>query len=552
MDSLVVKAASKEKAAQKAYQKLSKERKIKLRDLKVEEKDGMFSGLRSKKRYQITLHPKKDINFNLLRNALEIDKKLALDIGKVVKTNLSTYQKNEEAELIIKKSADKMKAFVDYIPPQGLGEDFTEEDIKAKLKANDIVYGLKDYGINLILESEAPLEDIVIAEGKAAQPGEDARLEFHFDRSGKNVGTVQEDGSIDFHDLGIVNNVEAGEKLVSKIEATEGEEGKNIEGKTITPEKPEDVKLPKGENTEITEDNTLVSTEVGHISYKNDKVNILTVYKVQGDVDFNTGNIDFNGSVFIEGNVTEGFEVKAEGDIHVRGNVEGAHLKCSGDITINKNFIAKNKGEIECEGNLTTKTVQNGTVNCKGDVFVKDAIMHSKIHAAGSIELTGHKGLIVGGEVRATKEVKANIIGSSLATKTIVSAGIDPHTRSRCNKAKENLTECKSNYLKTVKAINILNQMKEKYGQLPEEKANMYDRLIETKSDLKEKINKNEKTVNELSEKINKATQGEVMVKRKVYPGVKVQIGKYHHEVDEVHTRTVFKVEEGELRRFGL
>ncbi len=547
-----MKAASKEKAVKKAYQKLSKEKDIKLRDLKVEEKNGIFASLLSKKKYQITLHPKKDINFKLLRKAFGIDNKLALNMGKVVKFNLSSYQKNEKAELIIKKSGDKMKALVDYIPPQGLGKDLNEADIKEKLKAKDIVYGLKDYGINLILESETPLKDIVVAEGKAPQPGEDARLEFHFDRSGKNVGTVQEDGSIDFHDLGIVNNVEAGAKLVSKIEATEGKEGTNIEGKTIAPKKPEDMKLPKGENTEITEDNILVSSEVGHISYKNDKVNILTVYKVPGDVDFNTGNIDFNGSVFIEGNVTEGFEVKAQGDIHVRGNVEGAHLKCSGDITINKNFIAKNKGEIECEGDLTTKTVQNGTVNCKGDVFVKDAIMHSTIHAAGSIELTGHKGLIVGGEVRATIEIKANIIGSSLATKTIVSAGIDPHTRSRCNKAKETLTECKSNYLKTVKALNILNQMKEKYGQLPEEKANMYDRLVETKSDLKEKINSNEEIVNELSAKINKATKGKVTAKRKVYPGVKVQIGKYHHEVEEVHTRTVFKVEGGELRRFGL
>lgn len=552
MDSLVIKASSKEKAVQKAYQKLSPKKDIKPRDLKVEEKKGMFSGLRSKKKYKVTIHPKRDINFKLLRNAFGIDKELVLDFDKVVKFNLSTYQKIEEAELIIKKTPDKMKALIDYIPPKGLGKDLTKEDIKNKLKANNIVYGLKDYGINLILESESPLEDIVIAEGKAPQPGRDAELEFHFDRTGKNVGTVQEDGRIDFHDLGIVNNVEPGEKLVSKIEATEGKEGKNIEGTTIKPEKPQDVKLPKGENTEITEDNTLVSTEVGHISYKNDKVNILTVYKVKGDVDFNTGNIDFNGSVFIEGNVTEGFEVKAEGDIQVRGNVEGAHLTCSGDITINKNFIAKNKGEIECEGNLTTKTIQNGTVNCKGDVFVKDAIMHSTIHAAGSVELTGHKGLIVGGEVRATKEIKANIIGSSLATKTIIAAGIDPHTRSRFNRAKETLTKCKSNYLKTVKGINILNQMKEKQGELPPEKDKMYKRLVETKSDLKEKINENEKVVNELSEKINKATEGKITARRKIYPGVKVQIGKYQHEVDEVHTRTVFKVETKELRRFGL
>lgn len=554
MDSLVIKASSKEKAAQKAFEQLSQKEDIKLRDLKVEEKSGMFSSLRNKKKYRVSVEPKKDIDFSMLRETLELNVKFNLKISDVVKVDLSDYVKSVNAEIRIKKSEDKMKAFVDYIPPQGNGKDLTIAEIKEKLAEKNIVYGIKEYSLNLIEDSDKPLEDLMVAEGKEPKPGKDAKLDFHFDRSGKNVGTEKEDGSIDFHDLGIVNNVEKGEKLVTKIEAEEGEEGKNIAGSTISPKEPKDISLPKGENTKITDDNTLVATEVGHISYDTNRnsVNILTVYKVKGDIDFSTGNIDFNGSVFIEGNVTEGFEVKAEGDIQVRGNVEGAHLKSKGDIIINKNFIAKNKGEIECEGDLKTKTVQNGHVTCKGDVMVKDAIMHSTIHAAGSVELTGHKGLIVGGEVRATKEVKANIIGSSLATKTTVSAGIDPHTRTRCNNAKETLDECKSNYLKTMKAINILKNIKEKHGELPEGKAEMYDRLVETKSDLKEKIDKNEKIVNELSEKIKNATKGKIVAKRKIYPGVKVQIGQYHLDVEEVHTRTVFKVKEGELSRLGL
>lgn len=552
MKTLVIKAANKEEAAQKALEKIPDEKNIGVKDLKVEENEGVFSMLKSKKKFKIKVNKIRDINFQLLRRKLNINETLNLDCGSVVKWDFTDYEEFKDAELKIHKSEDKMKAFVDYIPPQGLGMDLSAEDIINSLKEQNIKYGIKKENINKILGSAEKIEGLLIAEGKEPVPGKDAELEFHFEKDDKHVGTIQEDGTMDFHDLDIVDNIEAGTKLVTKIESEPGEDGKNIEGKKISPEPPKEVSLPKGENTKITEDNTLISTEEGHLSYQEDKVNIQTVYKVKGDVDFNTGNIDFIGSVFVEGNVTEGFEIKAEGDIHVRGNVEGAHLESEGDIIINKNFIAKNKGEIECEGDFKTKSIQNGKVICKGDVYIKDAIMHSTVHSAGEVKLTGHKGLIVGGEVRATKEINANIIGSSLATKTTVSSGIDPHTRRRFKEAKETLSKSKSNYLKTVKGLNLLKEMKEKNGELPKDKEDMLKRLKETKRDLKEKIDSNEEIVNELSDKVHNASEGKIVANRKIYPGVKIEIGSYQENVDEVHTRTVFKVKDGELSRFGL
>lgn len=552
MKPIYIKASNRKQAAQLALKQIPDNKKIKLKDLKIEKESNIFSMLKSKKTYRVSIKKLKNKGFFNLIEIFELNKLFDFSLKSIVKYDLSGYQKIENAEIIINKTKDKMKAYVDYIPPQSFGKKLTVKDIKNNLKENNIVFGLKEENIKKITESKKTLENILIAEGQYPVEGKDAQLVFHFDRETKNVGTIQEDGSIDFHDLDIVNNVKKGEKLVTKIEAKPGEPGKNIEGESVDPPIPEDISLPKGKNTEITEDNSLISTEVGHISYQQGNVNVLTVYKVNGDVDFKTGNINFNGSVFVKGNVTEGFEIEADGDIQVRGNVEGAYLKSRGNILINKNFIAKNKGKIECEGDFKTKTVQNGKVISKGDVYVKDAIMHSQIFSAGKIMLTGHKGLIVGGEIRATKEVEANIIGSSLATNTIVSAGLDPRTRSKYNTARETLTECKSNYLKTMKALNILNNMKEKFGKLPRGKAEMYERLLETKNDLKRKIKKDEKTVKELSEKINSATKGKITAKRKIYPGVKVQVGKFIKEIDEVHTRTVFKADKGELRRFGI
>jgi len=552
LESLFIEATNKEKAAQKALKQLSDQMDLTINDLLVEEEKNVFSMLKSKKKYRVSIQKQKKLNISLLKDVFEINKLLNLEFSEVVEYNFSDYEERIDAELHIKKSDDKMKAYVDYIPSQGCGTDFDAQKLINKLKEENVVYGIKKDSINEIIKSNTVIEDLLIAEGKEPKPGTDGELNFHFEYESKHVGSFREDGSMDFHDLDIVNNVTKGEKLVSKKEAVPGEAGRNVAGAEISPKQPKDPSLPKGENTKINEDNVLTSTAVGHVSYNNDKVNVQKVYKVKGDVDFNTGNIDFLGNVFIEGNITEGFEVKAKGEIHVRGNVEASHLKSDGDIIINKNFIGKSKGEIECGGDLKAKSIQNGIVSCKGDIYIKDAIMHSKIHAAGKIELTGHKGLIVGGEVRATKEINANLIGSSLATKTIVSTGLDPKTRDKHHNAQEELTESKSNLEKTEKAIKILGQIKEQRGNLPEEKAQMLKRLVNTREDLIGKIDKNEKIVKELSEKIANAIDGKIVAKRKIYPGVKIQIGNYYREVEDTHTRTVFKIKEGELCRFGL
>ena len=75
-----------------------------------------------------------------------------------------------------------------------------------------------------------------------------------------------------------------------------------------------------------------------------EKINVFPVYEVNGDVDYNTGNIDFVGTIVIRGNVRSGFKVKADGDIRIIGSVEGAELEAAGSIEISAGIIGQNKG----------------------------------------------------------------------------------------------------------------------------------------------------------------------------------------------------------------
>lgn len=77
--------------------------------------------------------------------------------------------------------------------------------------------------------------------------------------------------------------------------------------------------LKYGNNIEISEDNTtLVSLVNGHVELIEGSVFVSDVLTVE-NVDNATGNIDYEGSVQINGNVCANFQVKAKGNIEVKG-----------------------------------------------------------------------------------------------------------------------------------------------------------------------------------------------------------------------------------------
>jgi len=63
----------------------------------------------------------------------------------------------------------------------------------------------------------------------------------------------------------------------------------------------------------------LYALKDGAVHYVDGSIAVYDVLEINGDVDFNTGNIDFNGYVNIKGTVEDNFSVKAEKDIEIGG-----------------------------------------------------------------------------------------------------------------------------------------------------------------------------------------------------------------------------------------
>ena len=156
----------------------------------------------------------------------------------------------------------------------------------------------------------------------------------------------------------------------------------------------------------------LIAMIDGRVSLKNEEINILPVYEVNGDVDLKSGNIDFLGVVIIKGNVRDGFKVKAEGDVIVEGLVEDATIISGANIFVKNGILGKEGGNgiIRAEGSVNTKFLQNIKVNAKKNIEVLDHILNSDVEADDCILAINGKGKIIGGRVVAGIKIARPIV----------------------------------------------------------------------------------------------------------------------------------------------
>ncbi len=419
--------------------------------------------------------------------------------------------------LTVKITPDKMKAYLcinNHNPTNALLEMNT---IISKLWDEGVKWGIKTSVIKTMLAQQIYDRSILIAEGIPPQNGQDAVIKYKFKKR-ENVNLREDmDGKVDFRDLGLIEIVHAGDVLATKIPPTQGTPGKMVTGEEISPENGQDVSIPKGENTHLSNNGmTLLSSVDGYVFLNDDRISVGTTYEVSGDVDINVGNIYFIGPVKVKGDVKKGFTIKTEGDIEIGGGVENATLISEGNITVMQG-IRGTKCQVYAKGNVICKFIENANIEAKGNVIVTDAILHSQVIAGdGVYVLSGKKGVIIGGLVKAKNEINVKNIGNMSEVPTEIEVGIEPGIREEMNRLEEAL-EAERKQLQETK-LNYNTLMTRNKTQEAEE-------YLVSQKELEENI----KMMNEHLIQLRKHTivnqSGKVSVVDTLWPGVKLTLG---------------------------
>ncbi len=307
-------------------------------------------------------------------------------------------------------SADGLQA---HLQVEDMVGTITEEHVRIGLKKAGIVFGIIDENMETFITKWPREAHILIAEGHPSLDGEDAVVETMKVIKEDLIPEVDEDGQVDFKHLNLISPVEEGEVLQTRIPPTPGTPGKDVYGKIHRQKPGKDQSLNKGANTVVNEAKTELTASSGGFIHKgrNNAIDVHPVYTVKKNVDYSTGNIDYNADVLVNGDVRAGFSVTSGGDIHIKGAVEDATIEAAGNVIINGGVVSSGEAVIKAGGDVSVGFIQHATIEAGGSVFIKIASMGSTIRAHRDVEIMKKEGRIYGGDIEVGGWVDAQIIG---------------------------------------------------------------------------------------------------------------------------------------------
>lgn len=427
------------------------------------------------------------------------------------------------ATVNISVSPDKMKAYISFNPPEG-GRIMTTEEVIDALNKNNIIFGINRVNLETITKYPVYGEMVCVAEGISPINGQNGKVEYYFDIKRDGKPTIMDDGRVDFRELNLIESVAQGQKLCTLVPPVPGIPGKTVHGIDIYPMEGKPANFPKGRNVSLSEDGTsLVSNINGQVSYIDGKINVFSTYEVPADVNNSTGNINFVGNVIIRGNVLSGFSVEAGGNVEVWGVVEGAFIKAGGDIILRRGMQGMGKGTLSCNGDVIARYIEYCNVEAKNNIS-SEAIMHSNVKCGNKLELSGKKGLLVGGTCKVGKEIVAKVIGSHMSTVTDIEVGVDPSLRERFKSLKDEQNTLEVDLKKAEQAIVILKKL-EMAGALTPDKQELMAKSVRTKVFFTNRISEIKEEMAIIESKLQQEAYGKVRCYNFIYPGTKVAIG---------------------------
>lgn len=327
-------------------------------------------------------------------------------------------------------SADKLYAWVLVLPPVGPGQELSRELLLRTMLDQGISFGVDERLVNrLAHDDERYFHLFLIAKGKRAFDGENGNIVDYFPRSIDRVLEVDEYGQVDYTNLNLIRNVKLGQEICRLIQPTEGDPGRTVLDQEIPAKSGRPVPLPKGRNTEISEDGlTLIASMAGHVEFTGRSFQVKPVLDIQGDVDFSTGDINFIGDINIEGDVLSGFTIRAMGNIHVGGVVEaGSSVEAGGDLVVVKGILGDGSTIVRSQRSIFSKYIENATIYVRENLQT-DAIINGSVYCDGEVLVRSGRGTIMGGRVWAAQKVSATAVGSKSECRTGITLGGLPCT----------------------------------------------------------------------------------------------------------------------------
>ena len=322
---------------------------------------------------------------------------------------------------------DGAQAWVDLTPARG-GRPASVEDLVKALAAAGVVHGIRSEALERACSSPVPLR-VVAAVATPPTPGEATRFELLVSDTRDRRPVVDEQGLVDFHELGQIPLVTPGQPLMRRHPPTPGVDGCDVLGTPIpapaVADVPFDAVHPGSAAAEGDAD-LLCALNAGLPVRAEHSVSVEQLLRLD-EVSLASGNIRFDGTVEVAGDVRPGMMVEASGDLIVKGLAEGAHLKAGGSIRVGGGLIAKSVAQ--AGQSFSARFTEHSSVVAGTTISIDDSAVHCELQALNDVRVglkSRQRGRLVGGTTSAMMNVSVPTLGAAAGGVTKVQVGLNP------------------------------------------------------------------------------------------------------------------------------
>ncbi|MBS7526587.1 DUF342 domain-containing protein [Fusibacter paucivorans] len=446
----------------------------------------------------------------------------------------------KKPRLEIEISKDEMCAFVRFNLSerewQQSGDTLVKEVYEALL-ANQVTVGIQHEVLHHDCRAN---EKILIAKGIEPIPGEDAKCRYY--ETSEKMPKLNEKGQADHYELGLIHNVQQDDWLGEKTLPTHGVDGMTVKGNRVPSRAGRDVKLKYDPVTVIERyevDRFVLRAKInGAVHVKNDKIAVENHLIIHGDVDYETGNIYFDGDVTILGTVQDKFTVEATGKIVVKGAsgvgaVERIESK-EDSVHILGGMNGKYEGRIAAKKAIYLKFVNEGCLEA-GELINIQLYAFDSVLRADKVFIDPHKGKVVGGEIYAKHCVVSGSIGNALERQTHIS--IEGFER---DDMKAKLAVLKRKYQEAASGINRMKRkleiFEENIERLDQRAVNTYHYLTENYDVLNEELDVLTTQIEKIEAILKIRGEAELRVYQSVYPKTMMALKRLNRRIVETMT----------------
>ena len=447
---------------------------------------------------------------------------------------------NVPADIIVEISRDRMQATVRFDTRKGRGLR-TVNDIQDALAAKKVVFGIN---VEAIKKGIKTLSPFVAARGIPPQHGENAIIERKFDLGVKGRPVVDKYDRVDYKNLNLFVLVKRGDVLAIRIPQTQGIPGKNVLGADVMARNGRPLPLPLGKGTAQVGENTLVAAVDGQIVDSKSKISVDPHLVIKSSVGVSTGNIDFDGSVEIKGNVEAGFVVKATGDIEIGGVVSGGDVH-GRNVYVSGGVNGMGRGKVTALEDVRVSFAENAKIEAGQDIHISDVSLHSNLRAGKHIYLEDRRGQITGGLAAAGEEIRANVLGNQACVVTNISVGVDPTMQNKYNQLCNEHKDTKKRLVEITQMLNTLSKID--VSKLPPQRVEQINALTRSQFPLVGKLKRQEAEIAAMTEELSQMKNGKISVASIIYPGVRITLNSLKKNIQSELQRCTLTVKEDEV-----